>query len=989
MSVAVNAEANGNYEPSEGEIVEYGKWLGMKLPEDNAFLWIAREGLKAPLPENWKACQSDKNELYYFNFKTGQSIWDHPMDEHFKELFKNEKQHPTPRSIAAGAKRKEEPTSAKKEGKPKKKTSADKGAKESPSAAIPQTSTSDAPRVPNTSTEAKEKSPKLQALKSVKVKKELPKEMRIEFDGNNAEKGTALQPTLLQSQPALAGPQESHFTTPQNGSAGGSAAEAKPASAEETNGPKKVESPAAGGGLKSLRVLCENTNRSTPPKDSVSLDPAALKEAAIAEEKERLMTQAKAELEGFKAQLRKERQATEELLAAESAEAIKEARDKAEKERRAKVQELQRKSEEALLEEQRSIERELKAAIEQAKKDIQAHKSAETRRLQENSKEQLEQEKKKLAEEYAEKLEAFAQEQRRAADAKREAASHYVRDSEKALESELSLFSSSLVRAYEESYAAFSKSVSSSQNDFALRSIQQKEEAQRELDAQLEQIRKDHQNAIDMEKKSFHQEVESIRSKLAAEKAQVAEAGLREMEKLRSQAASQVGELRSAQEKALLAETVAELRANQARELEALKAELRRKAEEELKAAMPELVQEQKVRLGAQALQREPPQKGGEPERSPSVRLDGDETAGAKPPLLDGNLLRSSTDPTFPEAYAVLRDNQAKDIKSAVTEALREMFAESPFTLPSPARGSVSPSRQDAAAGRRSSAPGSAPVGADIGVPPTWPQKPPAFSFPMSFQDQRDLVDGERRRVREGRKLVETQRKNLEDRRQQLRHTRHQWKQDVMAAKEEGVRSSSKRGQLLNKVRLALEEQAKGLEHDEAILHESMGWLQSKEQRLMQLEQQIEEQERMRVLGDNSTMNCSVDTAALVTGFFRPQRGTGAFPSDNPGERRTPLSTGALSGTIFTPFESPATTPVLSNALSRIERRLDEVTSLISLQKGSLSPSSRHQQQQLGNRRISLSTPTTGQSQGRSRTPRRHSKAAAVEAGRENHADPW
>jgi len=34
--------------------VEYARWLGMNLPEDNDLLWIAREGLKTPLPEYWK-----------------------------------------------------------------------------------------------------------------------------------------------------------------------------------------------------------------------------------------------------------------------------------------------------------------------------------------------------------------------------------------------------------------------------------------------------------------------------------------------------------------------------------------------------------------------------------------------------------------------------------------------------------------------------------------------------------------------------------------------------------------------------------------------------------------------------------------------------------------------------------------------------------------------------------------------------------------------
>lgn len=39
-------------------------------------LWIAREGLKAPLPEHWLPCRTNTGDVYYFNFATGESLWD-------------------------------------------------------------------------------------------------------------------------------------------------------------------------------------------------------------------------------------------------------------------------------------------------------------------------------------------------------------------------------------------------------------------------------------------------------------------------------------------------------------------------------------------------------------------------------------------------------------------------------------------------------------------------------------------------------------------------------------------------------------------------------------------------------------------------------------------------------------------------------------------------------------------------------------------------
>lgn len=37
---------------------------------------------QAPLPKNWKPCKTtDTEEIYYFNFQTGESTWDHPCDD--------------------------------------------------------------------------------------------------------------------------------------------------------------------------------------------------------------------------------------------------------------------------------------------------------------------------------------------------------------------------------------------------------------------------------------------------------------------------------------------------------------------------------------------------------------------------------------------------------------------------------------------------------------------------------------------------------------------------------------------------------------------------------------------------------------------------------------------------------------------------------------------------------------------------------------------
>ena len=42
------------------------------MEKDRDLFWVAEEGLKAPLPKEWKPCKSPEGEIYYFNFETGE-----------------------------------------------------------------------------------------------------------------------------------------------------------------------------------------------------------------------------------------------------------------------------------------------------------------------------------------------------------------------------------------------------------------------------------------------------------------------------------------------------------------------------------------------------------------------------------------------------------------------------------------------------------------------------------------------------------------------------------------------------------------------------------------------------------------------------------------------------------------------------------------------------------------------------------------------------
>jgi len=91
-STIILEELEDNYEPTEEEILEYAQYLGMNLTTDQEFFWIAKEGLKAPVPKPWKPCRTPKGNIYYFNFESGQSSWEHPMDAEFKKKYKQEKE---------------------------------------------------------------------------------------------------------------------------------------------------------------------------------------------------------------------------------------------------------------------------------------------------------------------------------------------------------------------------------------------------------------------------------------------------------------------------------------------------------------------------------------------------------------------------------------------------------------------------------------------------------------------------------------------------------------------------------------------------------------------------------------------------------------------------------------------------------------------------------------------------------------------------------
>jgi len=66
--------------------------------------------------------QDVTGEVYYFNFSTGQSTWDHPCDEHYRQLVEREREREQHARAAPTAVKRDKDKKKKKNKKDKKKT---------------------------------------------------------------------------------------------------------------------------------------------------------------------------------------------------------------------------------------------------------------------------------------------------------------------------------------------------------------------------------------------------------------------------------------------------------------------------------------------------------------------------------------------------------------------------------------------------------------------------------------------------------------------------------------------------------------------------------------------------------------------------------------------------------------------------------------------------------------------------------------------------
>ena len=85
---AERGEAIDDDAPTQEEIIEYAKYLGMDPVADHDLLYIAQWAIQAELPSGWTEHYDQEGNEFYHNAVTGVSTYEHPMDDQFRGYYR-------------------------------------------------------------------------------------------------------------------------------------------------------------------------------------------------------------------------------------------------------------------------------------------------------------------------------------------------------------------------------------------------------------------------------------------------------------------------------------------------------------------------------------------------------------------------------------------------------------------------------------------------------------------------------------------------------------------------------------------------------------------------------------------------------------------------------------------------------------------------------------------------------------------------------------
>lgn len=818
MSVVIDSQPSGKYEPSTTEIEEYGKWLGMNLPEDNCFLWIAREGLKVPLPEHWKACKSEKGELYYFNFNTGESIWDHPMDEHYKKLFKSEKAHPSAQSVANGAKQTTPDPSmiVNKKGRKKMLPSVDvDGAK----------------------------APKLNSLMLNKV---LPECLKVDIEtgaggGKQDRKGT-LQPGNPES-PQLESPK----------------ADVKVASILVSGKHSHDEVIASGvSGLKALSKLNSPNVTATPQPRHSGAEASNHNDA-----KERELATAKNndDLGAFLKRLEVEKENSITQYRKEMDNSLIDERRKIDNEFTSTIEALRRDFQLRKENETKIMEKEYDRRLNEEKKEMGQKLEEEIRRIQEAASAQSS----KAKENH---LSMFLEGQKSVVDLKKFGATFL-----ETYEQNYSNFSQSIFQSMRDMERREQEMIHERKEmDLELRKLKEdnrtlllheREKLLNEIEAlkvehihKTSEIRARNEDNISQLKKDQVRELEQAQTEVKKLQT-LCEAYKLEHDDLKSKFEVQAKAFENLSSIAV---------ASSQEELNKLKREVIENTKAEMKAAVEEI---QNETTSLFASHRNSMENLVSSQTSlcvtNSVSPTGDDlTEQVSPsskskrgfaPSLDNNLLRRNDDRS--DACQPSTPPDKESIKNALTEILREIFVQSPFIIPSPSKAS---NKQQ------------------FDFVPSVMEAQNTDGQPRNdiIDSERRRLNQAEVHIEEQRQHLESCRRRLRAMRYEWKQQVIEAKSDGVRSNSQRGKELRQRGMSLERKSEVLERELTVLHKSELWLQKKKQRLSEYENLVDEHERRIANNPT-----DENAMNCSIDTGYLMTGFFNPDKGTSARPSSS------------------------------------------------------------------------------------------------------------
>ncbi|CBH09061.1 hypothetical protein, conserved, (fragment), partial [Trypanosoma brucei gambiense DAL972] len=725
-----------------------------------------------------------RGELYYFNFKTGESIGDHPLDEHFRELLRSEKINPSPKSIANGAK------------------------KPGPALVSPAKNLSERSSNQEERTSSLGSKTKLQALKTLKQKRELPEELRIDFKGgSNLSSGSTERSRTAQRLKGVLS------------AAGSSGPKIPPLSQTQEN-----VIPPTISGEKALisKPFAVKKAPQSEDSDPLSCGPTGVSEAKtgapanqtegdIGQEYQNRIKFLKEDLEN---KFNKEKEMLEKQYASETEQVINEFIARSETEKK-KHQLLEEKHNREYSEAKLRWKAEIEALNEQKTKEIEEIKKMDTRLL--DAMKQCTEEADKCVSDFISTYEDARNALTRALQGTRE--THLT-----LVEPSLSMLIDRAQQSYDKAIKDLGACYASESENIKLKFAANIVVAERDAKAAVEEIMRQKENRISMISENTRPTAVIGKNRTETRGTQCEWDDLEDIQNKHTYAEGtstvscnhNADTIQSVKE--ILGDAVATLRGTRDEELNELKVLLREFAEEELRTIFDKISQ------------------GRQPVSCATIvdtRDDMNVVQHVRPePVKDeGNAQKDSHAPPV----EILRK---EDLATAVSEAFERIFVNTPsfpFSANKESTHVEEPDTPDEC--RTPSVLGMNAVGLDQQV----------RGFPISIQDQRSLLESEIKRVADMRRIIESQRTKLEKRRTHLHTTRHRWKQDVVIAKKEGVKASSHQGQLLNKVRHVLDGHIKKFEYDEAVLRGSEEWLLMKERSIHKMEHRIRDAERRMV----------------------------------------------------------------------------------------------------------------------------------------------